>query len=185
MNPALDAPALRRIGLGHLAVGDSPRGSPWRSMASNGSNMAISSDEMIVALEAFVPDGGYDNQFQLYPLLDGFKLLPDRDQIVPAMFALMERYPNAYLGTPGPLVHNIESLGIDEYEEQLIASVKRQPAELNVWMVNRILNVTVEAEHRQALLELLIAVLRHPSAPERVKEMAAGFLDHQAKRGVG
>jgi len=29
MNPALDAPALRRVGLGHLARGDSPRGSPW------------------------------------------------------------------------------------------------------------------------------------------------------------
>ena len=26
---ALDAPALRRVGLGHLAGGDSPRGSPW------------------------------------------------------------------------------------------------------------------------------------------------------------
>jgi len=25
----LDAPALRRVGLGHLAGGDSPRGSPW------------------------------------------------------------------------------------------------------------------------------------------------------------
>jgi hypothetical protein len=29
MNPALDASALRRVGLGHLAGGDSPRGSPW------------------------------------------------------------------------------------------------------------------------------------------------------------
>ncbi len=28
MNPALDAPALRRVGLRHLAVGDAPRGSP-------------------------------------------------------------------------------------------------------------------------------------------------------------
>jgi hypothetical protein len=25
----LDVPALRRVGLGHLAGGDSPRGSPW------------------------------------------------------------------------------------------------------------------------------------------------------------
>jgi hypothetical protein len=25
----LDNPALRRVGLGHLAGGDSPRGSPW------------------------------------------------------------------------------------------------------------------------------------------------------------
>ncbi len=29
MNPALDAPASRRVGLGHLTGGDSPRGSPW------------------------------------------------------------------------------------------------------------------------------------------------------------
>ncbi len=26
----LDDPALRRVGLGHLAGGDSPRGSPWK-----------------------------------------------------------------------------------------------------------------------------------------------------------
>jgi len=29
ISAALDAPALRRVGLGHLAGGDSPRGSPW------------------------------------------------------------------------------------------------------------------------------------------------------------
>jgi hypothetical protein len=28
-NVAMDNPALRRVGLGHLAGGDSPRGSPW------------------------------------------------------------------------------------------------------------------------------------------------------------
>jgi hypothetical protein len=148
--------------------------------------MAMTADEMIAALEAFKPDSEYDNnQFKLYPLTEGFKTLPDRERVVPAMFALMERYPNAYLGTPGPLVHSIESLGVGAYEDLLIASVRRQPAELNVWMLNRILNVTMDPGHRSAMLELLESVVQHPSAPARVTELANGFLRHQAKRGAG
>jgi hypothetical protein len=111
--------------------------------------------------------------------------LPEKGRVVPAMFALIERYPDADLGTPGPLVHCIESLGVARYQQQLIDSVRRQPAQLNVWMVNRILNSNLDPSHRQALLDLLRSVPRHPSAPARVVELARGFLAHQADRAAG
>jgi hypothetical protein len=148
--------------------------------------MALTADEMIAALDGFEPDSGYDeNQFRLYPITEGFEELPDRERVAPAMFALMERFPDAHLGTPGPLVHSIELLGMERYEPLLIDSVRRQPVDLNVWMVNRILNTNLEPEHRRRLLDLMRSVPHHPKVPPRVAESARDFLEHQAKREAG
>lgn len=148
--------------------------------------MALTADEMIAALDHFEADSDFDeNQARLYPIMEGFKELPDRERIVPAMFALMERFPDQHLGTPGPLVHSIESLGIERYEPQLIDSVRRQPTDLNVWMVNRILNSNLPPEHRRQLLDLMRSVPEHPKVAPRVAESARGFLQHQAKKQMG
>jgi len=145
--------------------------------------MPLTADQMIAALDPFEAVDGYDeNQFRLYPITEGFNELPDRERVVPAMFALMERFPDAYLGTPGPLVHSIESLGVARYESLLVASVHRQPAELNVWMVNRILNTNLSPQHRRELLDLVRSVPEHPKATPRVAEFARGLLAHQTKR---
>jgi hypothetical protein len=147
------------------------------------SPMALTADEMIAALDSFEADSDYDeNQFRLYPITEGFKELPDRERVVPAMFALMERFPDAYLGTPGPLVHSIESLGMERYEPLLIESVRRQPVELNVWMVNRILNTNLQPDHRRLLLDLMRSVPEHSKVTPRIAESAREFLQHQAKR---
>jgi hypothetical protein len=147
--------------------------------------MALSSDEMIAALDAFEAVSGYDeNQSELYEIVDGFGSLADRARVIPAMFSLMERFPEAYLGTPGPLVHSIESLGINRYEPLLIESVKRQPTELGVWMLNRILNIALPGEHRERLLELMRSAGRHPKCPARVAGLAEQFLEYQAGREV-
>jgi hypothetical protein len=64
----LDAPALRRAGWGHLAVGESPRGSPW-----NGCQSADS------------PDGGGRRGFALFCVAtDGLTLLLVADPLRPA-----------------------------------------------------------------------------------------------------
>jgi hypothetical protein len=145
--------------------------------------MHSTTNEMIAALDAFEPDTGYDeNQFRLYPIIEKFATFPDKERVIPAMFSLMERFPDTYLGTPGPLVHSIESLGIEKYETLLVESVHRRPTELNTWMVNRILNTKLDASHRERLLELLRIVLRHPKAPVRVANSARHFLEFQAKR---
>jgi hypothetical protein len=147
--------------------------------------MPLSADEMIAALDGFEADSGYDdNQFRLYPVTDGFEGLPDRERVVPAMFALMERFPDAYMGTPGPLVHSIESLGAERYEPLLTDSVRRQPVELNVWMINRMLNANLQPEHRRLLLDLLRSVPEHPNVTPRIAQLARSFLEYQAKREV-
>ena len=82
------------------------------------------------------------------------------------------------------MVASIESLGWEWYEPLLIDSVRRQPVELNVWMVNRILNTNLEPEHRRRLLNRLRSVPEHPKATGRIAELARHFLEHQAKRSA-
>lgn len=67
-------------------------------------------------------------------------------------------------------------------EPLLVDSVRRQPTELNVWMVNRILNTNLEPAHRHLLLDLMQAVPRHAKVPARVADLARGFLRHQRTR---
>ncbi len=141
----------------------------------------MSGDQMIAALDAFVADPTDVTTLRdLYTVTQDFDALSETDQarVVPTMFRLMERWPEADLGKPGPLVHAIESLEVSIYGEMLAESVRRRPMYLNLWMVNRILNENPpDADH---WLLLLRDVTLDPSATADAKEEAAGFLDHQA-----
>jgi hypothetical protein len=105
---------------------------------------------------------------------------------IPAMFRVMERWPEADLVSPGPLVHCIESvgksLGVPAYEPLLVDSVRRRPMYLNLWMVNRILNVAPDGPQRTLLLGLLEEVRDDPRWAGLASDEAADFLKHQAGR---
>jgi hypothetical protein len=144
--------------------------------------MAATADEIIASLESFIAkDDGGDVE-TLDRITEGLDELPERLRVVPAMFAVMERYPDADLGSPGPLVHSIERLPLADYESLLRNSVERQPGELNVWMVNRVLNSKVPAQDREELLTLLKLVTTHPRASRTTRQTAERFLQHQATR---
>jgi len=96
------------------------------------------------------------------------------------MFGVMERLPDADLGTPGPLVHGIERF--KSYEPRLVESVRKLPTPLSIWMVNRILNTLQSGEHREILLSLLKEALAHPQINEETKESIISFLEHQAAK---
>ncbi|HYE18595.1 MAG TPA: hypothetical protein VEA69_09135 [Tepidisphaeraceae bacterium] len=139
-------------------------------------------DRMIAALDGFSagPDD-YGAEADLYDLTKGFDRLPpaDKARVVPAMFRLMERCPDADLGDPGPLVHAIEELGAGAYEPLLVDSLRRRPMYLSVWMVNRILNVEPAGPRRESLLGLLREARDNPKYPDAAAE-AARFLEDQA-----
>ncbi len=113
----------------------------------------------------------------LYEIFQDFQLIHDREQAVPAMLGLLERFPDAELGNPGPIVHELEAIA--GYESQLLESLHRQPTFLTVWMVNRILNSDL-TEHEKAIwLAELKAAGQHPKSSESTKECAEEFLEHQ------
>jgi len=144
--------------------------------------MATTADDIIASLESFVAKDDGGDEETLYSIIEGLDALPDRLRVVPAMFAVMERHPEADLGSPGPLVHSIERVPVAEFEPFLRSSVERQPGLLNVWMINRILNSQLSAQHQQELLALLKRVTSHPRASETTRQSAEGFLKHQAER---
>jgi hypothetical protein len=95
------------------------------------------------------------------------------------MFDLIERLDDVDLGSPGPLVHALESTGT-AYERSLEASLRRKPAPLSVWMVNRILNT--DRADRRSWLDLLAMAAAHPLASKATRADVQDFLAFQAGR---
>jgi hypothetical protein len=141
-------------------------------------------DAVIAALDTFVPARDEtDNLFFLYELLGGFRALPGRERATPAMFSLLERFPDAELGTPGPLVHELEA--IPGYRSLLRDSLRRQPTHSTLRLVNRHLNTELPREERELWLAELRAALRHPLASTQTRLFAESFLEHQARKDAG
>jgi hypothetical protein len=138
-------------------------------------------ESMIRALEEFEPfEDENETTGRLYDVLEGLEAIPNAHLVVPAMLALLERYPFAEFGSPGPIVHTLEALG--GYEDNLKASLNRQPTDLTVWMVNRILNSDPSSKDREMWLTELRSASLHPKAPDQVKKAALAFLHYQAFR---
>ncbi len=143
--------------------------------------MTRSVDDLLTELQAFAPTGdGADNVHRLNELLAGFSALPGCERVAPALLALLERHPQADFGTPGPLVHALESQA--GYPELLAGSLERQPTELTAWMANRLLNSKLPRDERTLWLKRLTVVTSHPRAAASVRDSAIRFLDFQASR---
>jgi|SRR3954463_5262517 hypothetical protein len=118
---------------------------------------------------------------RLYELTQGLLNLHSPERSIPELFAVMERMPDADLGSPGPLVHTLEKL--TGYETELVESVRRRPALLSVWMVNRILNSNPQEHIREQYLTLLRDVEQRRDVSKTVRKDAADFVEFQARKG--
>jgi hypothetical protein len=107
-------------------------------------------------------------------------LLPEKEKAIPELFDVMERLPDAELGSPGPLVHTLERL--HAYEPELVRSVRRRPSQLSVWMVNRILNTALSDDARRMYLTLLQEAASDRNAPETVRHDARHFVELQRRK---
>ncbi|MBC3872917.1 hypothetical protein [Undibacterium flavidum] len=136
---------------------------------------------VISALEKFELEDEDTNICNLYEILEGFKSHPDRELAIDAIFSFLEKYPEELFGSPGPLVHALEST--PEYQNKLSASLKRQPTEATVHMVNRILNSEIPASQRNFWLLELEHVKSNIKCPDFVAESAREFLEYQRNNG--
>jgi hypothetical protein len=138
-------------------------------------------ENVITELSRFTPADEGENVGRLHEILDQLQALSSdlRSPVIPAILGLIERHPEAELGSPGPLVHELEA--IPGYEPFLRHSVSRQPAALSIWMVNRLLNSKISTEARSSWMDVLRSVLTHPLASIGSKEAAGDFLEHQGE----
>ncbi|MCL2716502.1 MAG: hypothetical protein FWD68_18535 [Alphaproteobacteria bacterium] len=115
---------------------------------------------------------------RLYELMEPMQGLPGAEETVAEIFSFMERFPEADIGSPGPLVHFVERF-YPACIDQLVLSVGRCPTRHTLWMVNRILNVEHVPDVRDRLLGLLRSVKDHPKASAGAREAAAFILEHR------
>jgi hypothetical protein len=94
----------------------------------------------------------------------------------PVLFRTMERLDGVDLGTPGPIVHTLESWR-GSYEVLLRGSVQRKPTPHSVWMINRILNAS--PPDADSWLDLLRSVADNPAASAETKTQAEEFVRYQ------
>ena len=85
----------------------------------------------------------------------------------------MERHPLTDFGRPGPIVHFVERFYKKGYEEELLLSLKRMPTLHTVWMLNRLINGTDQAE---VYLNLLKEISENASYDKEIREEALHFL---------
>lgn len=118
--------------------------------------------EIIAELELFCTQGDYLER--LRALTDRVLNLKRPEEALEAMLKIIERYPDEELGSPGPLVHAIEKCR--GYEEALLASIKRQPATLSIWMLHRLMRKKPSSLYQEALKN----ILTHPKTSETMIE---------------
>jgi hypothetical protein len=116
---------------------------------------------------------------RLYALCQEVLTLAKPPLAFPEFFALIERCSESELGTPGPLVHTMESY-VGTYEQLLVDSIKRKPTDLTVWMVNRILNGP--DKEKKFWMDVLLFAAEHPNATALVKQQASHFIAIQKKK---
>jgi len=141
--------------------------------------------DQVLADFAALRTSDFDNEAagvcRLYGLTEELMALPGPERAIPALFNVMERMPDVEMGSPGPLVHTLEAMR-GRYEKELVESIKRQPTDLAIWMVNRILNATRDKEQRQFYMDLLRFAAEHPTAPNSTRDGVRRFIEHQQQR---
>jgi hypothetical protein len=145
-------------------------------------------EEIIAGLRTLRPSDFDENNVEargrerLYELTHALRATPGGppEAVIPELFGVMERMPDADLGSPGPLVHTLEAL--KGYEAELIRSVRRCPSLLSVWMVNRILNTDLPRDTRESYMSLLNEAATRLEVPRAVREDARDFAELQMRK---
>jgi hypothetical protein len=145
--------------------------------------MTRSVQQLISEIRSYEPSGNEnDDVDRLYAISESFESIADLSRAVPAVLDAFERYPDAWWGNPGPLVHLLEHCG--GHVDALIQSVNRIPTPTTVWMVNRVLNGAVDPELRSRLLACLEVAANDVRVSETTRSEAESFVEFQSRRGM-
>jgi hypothetical protein len=139
----------------------------------------VTTDQIIAIFHNFVPfeetDPENDNVSFFYEITDLLVANDDGEKAIAPIFQMIEKYPHADFGSPGPLVHTLESF-IGKYEPYLYESLQRKPTSLTVWMLNRIINGAKEPGRKRHLITRLTALLGSPGIDDEIRRDVQHFL---------
>ena len=95
-------------------------------------------------------------------------------ELVEPILDIIGTNPTVDFGMPGELVRFVESFYKKGYEELLIASVKKNPTEHNIWMVHRCFN-DINNPMREKFKALIEELKKDSSVSEEVKNAIDDF----------
>ena len=141
-------------------------------------------DQFIQQLANLSPDDDDVTLIErLYELTESLQEVEDVAPVYPAIFEFLESYPNAELGSPGPLVHFVEKSFPGGYEQLLTESLKKKPTNHTLKMANRLLNSSeLDLDLRSDLMILLEDAAESASVDPLTREEAADYLQYQKER---
>jgi hypothetical protein len=109
-----------------------------------------------------------------YDIVEKIEEREDAFEAIQPIFKLMEKYPNVNFGSPGPLVHFVEKFYKNGYEEKLVESLKRQPTQHTVWMLNRVINGS-QGDRKAYFINVLDSIIAFPNLDEEILSLASHF----------
>lgn len=109
-----------------------------------------------------------------HQLVDELSKLQDGFEAVDIILRFMEERPDFDFGSPGPLVHYLETFYRRGYEERLCDSVRRRPTAHTVWMLNRVIN-GAEGGPKLHFVSLLDEVLSRTDLDDRTLSRTRQF----------
>jgi hypothetical protein len=119
---------------------------------------------------------------QLDQALDTLFQSGEAEKGLDALFAVFERFPHSDgYGVFWSILHGLEAL--PNYEPRLVLSVRTQPMEFNLMMINRLLNAKVFSIGDVSLLVLLEEVANNHRYDEHTRLRASEYVNrHRDKR---
>jgi hypothetical protein len=97
---------------------------------------------------------------------------------IDALLRVFERFPNKDgFGIFWSILSGLERL--PDYEEKLIESIRRQPSEFSLLMVNRMLNAGITEVKGVKLLSLMKDVVTDSQQLEEIRAEAQGYVERQ------
>jgi len=125
-----------------------------------------------------IAGAGDDFEWQSGQLTSRWESDPTGFEAVEPILRFIENHPDVEYGTPGPLIHFVETF--PNYDEKLFESIKRQPTPDTVGMLNRVINgKRNDPQEWRAVVSVLERVLENPAADPMTRSRARYYLDHQ------
>lgn len=136
--------------------------------------------DTIAALKSFVPAGDESEDVaRLSALTDELASLEQVRAAVPALLGIFERFPHALLGSPGPVVHCIERMGLEDFLPPLLRSFGRHPTRMTLWMIERCLRSNPSTASRLAILHALRGAASLPHAADLRADIEEILVEHE------
>jgi hypothetical protein len=125
------------------------------------------SQKIVTDINNFKPEHG--DWRKLDNLLDELWVTGEQQKYARNLFNLFERFPEDHgAGVLWSVVHGIETF--DNYEKELLESLNRQPSEMGVVMLRRIVNSGTKVIAGLPLNRIVADLINNTLTPESVRQ---------------